>query len=67
VLVLEVPRGSALAKGGLQKGDVILSVDGAKTADVTALLQQAPALVAFQRLSLGVSRQQKEIALDVGP
>jgi hypothetical protein len=67
VLVLEVPRGSALAKGDLQKGDVILAVNGTKTADVAALLQQAPALAAFQSISLGISRQQKQVALEIRP
>ena len=67
VLVLEVPAGSVLAKCGLQKGDVILSVDGTKTADVATLLQQAPALAHFQTLALGIMRQQKETVLDVTP
>jgi S1-C subfamily serine protease len=67
VLVLEVPAGSVLARSGLQKGDVILSVNGAQTADVAALLQQAPALAALQSLAVGVSRQQKEITLEVKP
>ena len=65
VLVLEVPAGSALAKGGLQKSDVILSVNGTKTADVATLLQQAPALADFQTISLGISRQQKQISLNL--
>ena len=42
-LALEVPADSVLAKRGLQKGDVILSVNGSKTADAGALLQQAQA------------------------
>jgi S1-C subfamily serine protease len=67
VLVLEVPAGSVLARSGLQERDVILSVNGAQTADVAALLQQAPALAAFQSLAVGVSRQQKEITLKVKP
>ncbi len=67
VLVLEVPPGSALAKAGLQKGDVILSVNGARTADVATLLQQVPALAPFQTVSVGISRQQKEILLDIKP
>jgi hypothetical protein len=33
------------------KGDVILSVDGTKTADVATLLQEAPALAHFQSLT----------------
>lgn len=67
VLVLEVPRDSALAKAGLRKSDVILSVNGLKTADVAALLEQAPALVPFQSLSLGISRQQRAMTLTVNP
>jgi hypothetical protein len=67
VLVLEIPAGSALAKSGLQKNDVILSVNGTKTADAAALLQAAPALAPFQTLSLGISRQQKEVVLTVTP
>ena len=35
VLVLEIPADSSSAKAGLQKNDVILSVNGDKTADVT--------------------------------
>jgi hypothetical protein len=65
VLVLEVPADSVLAKCGLQKGDVILSVDGSQTADVGALLQQAPALAGLHSMALIVSRQQKEITLNL--
>ena len=65
VLVLEVPADSALARSGLQKGDVILSVDGSQTADVGALLQQAPSLAGFHSVALIVSRQQKEITLNL--
>src|ERR1035437_8613540 len=67
VLVLEVPADSALAKAGLQKNDVILSVNGAKTADVASLLQLAPSLAAGQTLSVGVSRDQKVITLLLEP
>jgi S1-C subfamily serine protease len=65
VLVLEVPAGSAPASGGLQKGDVILSVNGTRTADVATLFQQAPALADFQTITLGISREQKEISLNI--
>jgi len=65
VLVLEVPADSVLAKCGLRKGDVILSVDGFRTAEVGALLQQAPALAGLHSLALIVSRQQKEITLNL--
>jgi hypothetical protein len=67
VLVLEIPAGSTLAKAGLRKNDVILSINGAKTADVAALLRQAPALTAGQTLSVGISRNQKESVLTVTP
>jgi len=65
VLVLEVPADSVLAKCGLQKGAVILSLDGFRTAEVGTLLQQARALADVQSMSLVVSRQQKEIILNI--
>jgi hypothetical protein len=65
VLVLEIPADSVLAKSGLQKGDVILSVNGFKTSDVGTLLQQAPTPAVFQNKALVVSRQQKEITLNI--
>ena len=67
VLVLEVPAGSALAKAGLQKNDVILSVNGTRTADVAALLQQAPALTAGQTVPVAIWRNQKESTLMLTP
>jgi hypothetical protein len=67
VLVLEVPADSALAKAGLQKNDVILSVNGAKTADVASLPQPAHSLAAGQNLSVGISRDQKAITLLIEP
>jgi hypothetical protein len=63
VLILEVPPDSPPMKAGLKKNDVILSVNGAKTADVASLLQLAPSLAAGQTLSVGVSRDQKVITL----
>jgi hypothetical protein len=67
VLVLDVPTGSVLWKAGLQKNDVILSVNGAKTIDVGSLLQQSPQMSPKQTLSLVVSRNQKEILLSLMP
>jgi len=67
VLVLEMPAESALAKAGLQKNDVILSVNGGKTADTAALLRQAPALPAGIPLKIGVSRDQKEMVVQLSP
>ncbi len=67
VLVLEIPADSSLAKAGLQKNDVILSVNGDKTADVTTLIRQAPALTAGQTIKIGISRNQKENVLTLTP
>ena len=67
VLVLEVPADSALAKAGVRKNDVILSVNDAKTADVASLLQPAYSLAAGQNLSVGISRDQKAITLLIEP
>jgi membrane-associated protease RseP (regulator of RpoE activity) len=67
VLVLEVPAESALAKAGLRKNDVILSVNGAKTSDTAALLRQAPALSAGSSFKIGVSRDQNEMVIPLHP
>jgi membrane-associated protease RseP (regulator of RpoE activity) len=63
VLVLDVPGGSALAKAGLQKNDVVLSVNGEKTADTAALVRQTAAISAGKPLVIGVSRDQKGMVL----
>jgi hypothetical protein len=67
VLVLEVPAESALARAGLQKNDIILSVNGAQTADTTALRRQAPALPAGRSLKIGAFRDQKEFVVQLVP
>jgi len=67
VLVLEVLPDSALAKAGLRKSDVVLSVNGAKTVDVAALLKQAPVLPKGNFLKLGVSRNQQEFIVQLIP
>ncbi len=67
VLVLEVPADSALAKAGLRKEDVILFVNGEKTADTSALLRQAPALPASGSLKVGFSRDQKKMITELKP
>jgi hypothetical protein len=66
VLILEVPPDSPPKKAGLAKNDVILSVNGAKTSDVASLLQLAPSLATGQTLSVGISRDHKEITLLFG-
>jgi hypothetical protein len=65
VLVLEVPGNSILAHRGLQSNDVILSINGVKTADVAVLFHQAPDLTVGQTLTVGISRHQKETTLSV--
>ena len=67
VSVLEVPAASALARAGLRKNDVILSINNAKTADTAVLLRQAPALPRGSSLKIGVSRDQQEIIVPVNP
>jgi hypothetical protein len=67
VLVLEVPAESTAAKAGLRKGDVILSINSAKTADTATLLKQAPKLSAEKPWEIGVSRDQKRILIQMHP
>jgi hypothetical protein len=67
VWVQEVPADSALAKAGLRKNDVILSVNGAKTADTAAFLRQVSASPAGSSLQLGVSRDQREFVVYLIP
>ena len=68
VLILGIPSGSTLAKSGLQKNDVILSVNGATTADVAALLRKTSALIEKQQpFIIGVSRNQTRVAIALGP
>jgi hypothetical protein len=62
VLVLEIPADSVLAKAGLQKNDVILSVNGERISDVAALLRNAG-----KPVKIGISRTQKEIILTITP
>jgi hypothetical protein len=67
VLVLEVPAESALAKAGLRKNDVILSINGGQAADTVALVRQRTALSAGVSLKIGISRNQKEMVVQVDP
>jgi len=67
IWVQEVPADSALAKAGLRKNDVILSVNGAKTADTAAFLRQVSASPAGSSLQLGVSRDQREFVVYLIP
>jgi S1-C subfamily serine protease len=56
-----------LAKAGLRKNDVILSVNGGKTLDTAALLLLVPALPTGSSLKVGISRDQKEMVVQVVP
>jgi len=67
VLVLDVPTESPLAQAGLRKNDVILSVNGGKTADTAALLRQVSAAAPGTSLKLGVARDQREFVVQLAP
>jgi hypothetical protein len=58
VLVLDLAVESALAKAGLRKNDVILSVDGATTADTGSLLHLTRASASGASLKIGYWRNQ---------
>ena len=62
-----LPSELVVAKVGLRKNDVILSVNGERTVDTAALLRQAPALPVRGFLKIGVSRNQKEFVVQLIP
>lgn len=65
VLVLEVPVGGALSRAGLQKGDVLVSINRAGIADVAELMQRGRRSDGEAALSIGLIRNQKEIILNL--
>jgi hypothetical protein len=68
VLVMDVPPESALAKAGVEKDDVILSINGEKTPDTASLTRQAPASAAVGiSLEIVVSRNQRERVFKLTP
>lgn len=67
VLVLDVPADSMLAKAGLRKNDVILSVNGEKTEDTAAFLRQAAASPSVKPMKIRLSRDQQETMIGVLP
>lgn len=67
VLVLEVPTESPLAKAGLRKNDVILSLAGQNTGDTEAIKQRIATLPSAGPLALGVSRDQKDTLVQLRP
>ena len=66
-LILDVPAISPLAKARLQKGDVILTVNGTKVPDVATLLRNDPTLLPGQALHLTFSPQQRELTGTLTP
>lgn len=67
VLVLEAPAASELAKAGLRRGDVILTVNGTKIADAAALLRLAPSRPLGAAFTVGYLRNQEAGTLRIGP
>ncbi len=67
VLLLEIPAASALAKAGLRKSDVVLSLNGEKTVDTTALLRQAPAETPGKAMRIEASRDQQKVVFHINP
>jgi hypothetical protein len=67
VLVLAVSPGTSLAAAGLQKGDVIVSLEGAPVADVTGLFNQISTLAPGHSARLGILRDQKQTNLTLYP
>lgn len=64
VLVLDVPSQSDLAKAGLRKNDVILSINESKTTDTASLITSA---TAHASLKIGISRNQQERVIPFAP
>ena len=67
VLVLAVSHNPSLTATGLQKGDVIVSLDGAQVADVTGLFRQISSLAPGRSTRLGILRDQKQTSLTLNP
>ncbi len=65
VLVLDVLENSDLAKAGLRKGDVILSINTENTTDAAALLKHSAASSTTKSLHIGVSRDQKQLLIQL--
>jgi serine protease Do len=64
VLVSEVVQGSGAYRAGIEKGDVILSINGMPLADQHALSSKISGLEAGSRISVVVNRGEKTITLD---
>ena len=64
VLVVDVPVQSALAKAGLRKNDVILSLNGGKTPDTKSLITASNA---GAPVDIGITRNQQERVIRLTP
>jgi hypothetical protein len=64
VLVLDVPSQSSLAKAGLKKNDVILSINDGKTTDTVSLTS---ATTGHASLKIGITRNQRERVVPFAP
>jgi pimeloyl-ACP methyl ester carboxylesterase len=63
--VMRVIPASGAASAGVEAGDVIVSVDGAPTADVAAYLAEIHRLHGGQRVTVALKRSGQAIALEV--
>ena len=63
ILVVEVPAGSPLAKAGLQKNDVILSLNNQPTLEIAQLVRLASEDKPGAKIIIGILRSQKGLTL----
>jgi S1-C subfamily serine protease len=63
-LVSVVVPGGGAYRAGIEEGDVIISLDGTLLPDKSALLQKIASLKAGQRVSVGLTRENRAITLD---
>ena len=63
--VVEVTEGSAAAKAGITKNDVITAVDGAAINDVAALQEKAAQLKASDAINIKLTREGKTKEVNV--
>lgn len=68
ILVADVTPGSPAERGGLQRGDIIVSIDGKETSRITDVTMLAASSVPGTELKLGIIRggESKEIKVVLG-
>jgi len=64
-LVREIVAGSPASKSGIQKGDIILSIDGQKIKDSTTLTSTISKMKVGQKIKITILREKKELTLTV--